>query len=61
MPYEEKTAIAIIQKAIESFLKRDIKNMTIYQNEICLDATNVEELKNITNLLLNRLRISNDY
>ncbi len=46
MSYGIKTAIAIFQRAIEQIL--DIKNMVCYQNDICIGATNENELKKKT-------------
>ena len=45
MPYGIKTARAIFQRAIEQVLGEDIKNMACYQDDICVEATNENELK----------------
>ena len=58
MPYGIKTASAIFQRAIEQVLEEDIKNMVCYQDDICIGATNENELKKKTNIILNRLRNS---
>ena len=51
-----KTASAIFQRAIEQVLGEDIKNMVCYQDDICIRATNENELKKKTDIVLNRLR-----
>ena len=56
MPYGIKTATAIFQRAIEQVLGEVIKNMVCYQDDICTGATNENELKKITDIILNRLR-----
>lgn len=38
------TASVNLQKAIENVLRENIKNMTIYQDDIYLVATNKEEI-----------------
>ena len=56
MPYGIKTVSAIFQRAIEQVLGEDIKNMVCYQDDICIGATNENELKKKTDIVLNRLR-----
>ena len=56
MPYGIKTASAIFQMTIEQVLGEVMKNMVCYQDGICIGATNENELKRKTNILLNRLR-----
>ena len=56
MPYGIKTASAIFQRAIKQVLGEDIKNMVCYQDNISIGATNENELKKKTNIILNRLR-----
>ena len=56
MPYGIKTASTIFQRAIEQVLGEDIKNMVYYQDDICIGATNENELKNKIDIVLNRLR-----
>ena len=56
MLYGIKTANAIFQRAIEHVLREDIKNIVSYQDDICIGATNEKELKNKTDIGLNRLR-----
>ena len=51
MPYGIKTASAIFQRAIEQVLGENIKNMVSYQDDICIGATNENELK--TEIILN--------
>ena len=55
MPYGIKTASTIFQKAIKQVLGVDIKNMVCYQDDICIGATNNNELKKKTDVILNRL------
>ena len=45
-----------ISKAIEQVLREDMKNMFCYQDDICIEATNENELKNKTDIVLNKLR-----
>ena len=56
MPYRIKAASTIFQRAIEQVLGEDIKNMVSYQDDICIGATNENELKKKTDISLNRLR-----
>ena len=55
MSYGIKTS-AISQRAIEQVLGEDIKNLVRYQDAICIEATNENELKKKTDIVLNRLR-----
>ena len=55
MPYGIKTASTIYQIAIEQALE-DIKNMVCYQDDICIGATNGNELKKKSDIVLNVLR-----
>ena len=50
-----KTASAIFQRGIEQVLE-DIKKMVCYQDDICIEATNENELKKKTDIVLNRSR-----
>ena len=45
MPYGIKTVSALFQKAIEQVLREDIKNLVCYRDDICIGATNDNELK----------------
>ena len=56
MPYGIKPASAIFQRAIELVLGENKKNMVYYQDDICIGATNENELKKKTNNVLNKLR-----
>ena len=56
MPNGIKTASVIFQRAIEQVLGEDIKNMVCYQDDICIGATNKNELKKKIDIILNRLR-----
>ena len=56
MPYGIKTASAIFQRTIEQVLGEVIKDMVYYQDGICIGATNENELKKKTDIILNRLR-----
>ena len=56
MPYGIKTASAIFQRAIKQILGDNRKNMVCYQDDICIGATNENELKRKTDIVLNRLR-----
>ena len=51
-PYRIKTASAIFQRVIEQVLEEDIKNMVCYQDDICIGATNENELKKKTDIVL---------
>ena len=51
MPDGIKTASAIFQRAVEQVLGEDM-----YQDDICIRATNENEFKKKTNIILNRLR-----
>ena len=53
MPYGIKTASNIFQRTIEQVL---VENMVCYQDNICNGATNENELKKKTDIVLNRLR-----
>ena len=55
MLYGIKTASAIFQRAIEQVLSEDIKYMDFYQDDICIEATNENESKKKTNIILNSL------
>ena len=55
MPHGIKTVSAISYRAIEQ-VQEDIKNMVCYQDDICIGATNQNELKKKTDIILNRLR-----
>ena len=57
MPYIIKTASAIFQRAIQQVLGEDIKNMVSYQDDMCIGATNENELKKKIDIVFNRLRI----
>ena len=56
MPYGIKTASAIFRRAIEQVLEEDIKNIVCYQDDIHISATNKNEMKKKTDIVLNRLR-----
>ena len=56
MPYGIKTASAIFQRTIEQVLGEHIKDMVCYQDDICIGATNENEFKKKTNIVLNILR-----
>ena len=56
MPYGIKTASIIFQRAIEQVLGEDMKNVVCYQDDICIGATNENELKKKTYIVLNRSR-----
>ena len=56
MPYGKKTSIAIFQRAIEQVLGEDIKNIFCYPDDICIGATNENELKMKTDIVLNIFR-----
>ena len=54
MPYGIKTANSIFKRAIEQVLGKDIKDIVCYQDDICIGATNKNELKKKTNIVFNR-------
>ena len=56
MPHGIKTASAIFQRVIKQVLGENIKNMVCYQDDICIGATNKNEIKKKTDIVLNRLR-----
>ena len=51
-----KTAGAMFQKVIEQVLGEVIRNIVRYQDDICMGATNENELKKKTDSVLNKLR-----
>ena len=55
MLYGIRTVSAIFQRTIKLVLE-DIKNMVCYQDDMCKGATNENELKEKTDIVLNRLR-----
>ena len=55
MLYGIKTASVIFQRAIKQVLE-DITNIVCYQDDICIGATNENELIKKTDIVLNRLR-----
>ena len=56
MPYGIKIASTIFQRAFEQVFGEDIKDMVCYQDDICIGATNENELKKKIDIILNRLR-----
>ena len=54
MPYWIKTASVIFQRAIELVLGEDKKNMVSYQDDICIEATNENELKKPTQFWIDK-------
>ena len=60
MPYGIKTASAIFQKAIGQVLGEDMKNMICYQDDICIGATNENELKRNAGMTINEKKCVNN-
>ena len=56
MLYGIKRASATFQRAIEQVLGKDIKKMVCFQDDICIGATNENELKKKTVIVLNILK-----
>lgn len=56
MSYGVKTESAIFQRTIENVLTGNVKNMIIYQIDICIDATSREKLKQKKDYILNKLK-----
>lgn len=56
MPSGVKSASAIFQRLIENVQTGDIKNMIIYQDDICIGLTSREELKEKMDYVLNKLK-----
>ena len=58
LPFGIKTASAQFQRIIERIVSDDIANVVIYQDDICIGARTVEELKTKATKIINRLKAS---
>ena len=45
---QDKTASSIFQRAMENILSREVENMIIYQDDICIGASSKKELEQKT-------------